>query len=576
MAPLASVALSAHPLLQRIADGGAERLSVNQNSTHAAVKTVQEALLVWRPGVIPSGATGTFGPQTAAAVVTFKQDENLVAPGEPALGDVGPRTVVRLDEIQRVSELEGWLDANLGVLSSEVGSGSVIPRDAMSAFAAFKTAIERCSGSHCVVAISGWDFFPETHLAPDTNPALEDGTVGEVLKAASSQRQVRIFALLNDFPTLDLPGLHIPLTDHDNTEAVAFFNDLPTGAAIHDKWVQQRTIVAHDGTVTPGVRVGVHHQKIWAVWDGVSLQCFCGGVDLNPNRTALDVPNPLHDVQLEVAGPAAAWLYDLLRKRWNSNPDRPPSLSIPAVADPPPARAPQRTRVVTTFGSHRSWGGIVGGEYPFAPRGSTSYRNQVFHAIDRSRSFIYLEDQYLVDEEVAKKLATAMNRISALIIVVCDTLAVNDELKQGFLRRRRFMAHLAPWAPKIALVAGKRFIHSKVWVFDDQLAIVGSANVNRRGFSHDSEAGIAFGDRDGSRLVPLFRQGLWSLALGPHAPPPSTAPAKALPVWKAPPPTANVITWDPATGSDPPPAGLYATLVNDLGQDGVWDAVLDP
>lgn len=122
----------------------------------------------------------------------------------------------------------------------------------------------------------------------------------------------------------------------------------------------------------------------------------------------------------------------------------------------------------------------------------------------------------------------------------------------------------------------KRWVHSKTWVFDDQLAIVGSANVNRRGFSHDSEAGVAFGDRDGSRLVPTFRQSLWSLALGPAAPPPSTPPAKALPLGKAPPATANVYTWDPATGSDPPPDGTYLLLVNDLGLDGVWNSVIDP
>src|SRR5208337_1953172 len=35
------------------------------------------------------------------------------------------------------------------------------------------------------------------------------------------------------------------------------------------------------------------------------------------------------------------------------------------------------------------------------------------------------------------------------------------------------------------------YVHSKTWIFDDEFLISGSANCNRRGYSHDSELDFA-------------------------------------------------------------------------------------
>lgn len=101
---LTSQLFAGDPLLERIADGGPERISRFRNATDPAVLKVQRALLLWVPTVLPVlGADGTYGQETASAVVRFKVEE-LQVPAAELFDDVGPRTVRRLDEIARAAE----------------------------------------------------------------------------------------------------------------------------------------------------------------------------------------------------------------------------------------------------------------------------------------------------------------------------------------------------------------------------------------------------------------------------------------------------------------------------------------
>jgi phosphatidylserine/phosphatidylglycerophosphate/cardiolipin synthase-like enzyme len=261
----------------------------------------------------------------------------------------------------------------------------------------------------------------------------------------------------------------------------------------------------------------------------------------------------------------------------------PPGTSLPALKlSSVPNATSQRTRIVTTFGDPTKFAGLGPAPrgsgtlpaYPFAPTGSKSLRELVFHAIDKSERFIYVEDQYLVDEEVARRLAAAMNRLEALIIVIADSNAVNGELHQAWDRRRRFLGHLAPHAAKLAVVVGKRTVHAKLWIFDDVIALVGSANINRRGFKHDSEAGIAFGDVGEESQVKLLRESLWALQLGPAAPRLTDPPENSLATWKAPPPTANVRIYDPTGGHDIDPVDPRLSRFG-FTKDEFWNLV-DP
>ncbi len=102
---LQSQLFSGDELLQRIADDvGRVRISRTQNSTGPSVARVQQALLIWDADALPNhGADGKYGDETASTVRRFKVQE-LGVPEAEVISDVGPKTVVRLDEIALASE----------------------------------------------------------------------------------------------------------------------------------------------------------------------------------------------------------------------------------------------------------------------------------------------------------------------------------------------------------------------------------------------------------------------------------------------------------------------------------------
>jgi peptidoglycan hydrolase-like protein with peptidoglycan-binding domain len=90
-------------LLQTIADDG-DRISQTQHSDDPAVGKIQTALLIWDPSCLPNhGADGNYGSETAGAVVQFKVNQLGVDPAT-VVNDVGPQTVLRLDQIAAVAE----------------------------------------------------------------------------------------------------------------------------------------------------------------------------------------------------------------------------------------------------------------------------------------------------------------------------------------------------------------------------------------------------------------------------------------------------------------------------------------
>ncbi len=582
------------PLLQAVADDH-DRISRIRHQRDPAVKKVQLALLDWDPGCLPaSGADGVYGRETAAAVHKFKVDE-LHVPEGSVVDDVGPQTVLRLDALQTARDgatpvtidpdpdrsrvLDEWLGPPLDGWSSEVSTSSVVAHvSGDAAFASLADALDRCVTEAALVLISGWDFHPNTPLRPGLS-------VGDALTAAAG-RGARVRALLAHFPEIDLGVTKFRPVAGDNTAAVAFVNALPNGAAIHDDWVLHHVVPGALTSRLGPVQIGIHHQKAWVVFDGTRTTAWCGGIDINPNRSSLATSDPLHDVQAQLDGPAAAHLYDLLAHRGNDHPAAASTgVTLPALP-PGPSRAaeavavaPQRARIVATFGDPRQFAGLgrTPGTppYPFAPAGSKAIRDQVFHAIAKAERFIYLEDQYLVDEEVAARLAAALPRLRALVIVICHSDTVNGELHQAWERHKRFLDHLAPHMGKVAVLVGHGFIHAKVWIVDDQVAVVSSANVNRRGFRHDSEVGVAFGDQGAPGQVQRLRQQLWAAHLGGAAPDPAAPPEDSLALWQAPPGGASVSPYPPYPPAPPPSPGDHNTTIPGFSADETWD-IIDP
>jgi phosphatidylserine/phosphatidylglycerophosphate/cardiolipin synthase-like enzyme len=322
----------------------------------------------------------------------------------------------------------------------------------------------------------------------------------------------------------------------------------------------------HDCTTIP--RTGSHHQKFLLIYGSQEEEfAFCGGVDINSNRR--DSPGHgaiggYHDVHAKVEGPAVADIHRTFVERWNNHPQTPTTSQLSETTDKFKADAGsvfvQVARTYPLRGAN---------PYPFAPQGLTSPLNAFLRAIQKAQKFIYIEDQYLTpyagglpyDENedminVLGELRTALLTIDYIIMVI------PNHAKQGWLnnifsvapgqnryRRRHFIQGLMEVAPEKIHVfylahpgtthrtpdevategdgpgtsgspdhPDEIYCHSKVWIIDDVVAKIGSANCNRRSYTHDSEMDIVMVDgaldNGARRFARNFRLELWAEHLG--------------------------------------------------------------
>lgn len=173
--------------------------------------------------------------------------------------------------------------------------------------------------------------------------------------------------------------------------------------------------------------------------------------------------------------------------------------------------------------------------YAFAPNGHTGIYRAVAAAIANAREHIYLEDQYLVNDDAMGRLAPIVDLLVEKLaqpgfkklIVLCTRIDdINGEFQgTGWAHRKNFVKRLTDAAHDKVVVCqyrsrgdlgtkfgqahqGAYYVHSKTWVFDDRFLLTGSANCNRRGYSHDSELDVGVHDQD-QDLVRAFRVRLW-------------------------------------------------------------------
>jgi phosphatidylserine/phosphatidylglycerophosphate/cardiolipin synthase-like enzyme len=90
------------------------------------------------------------------------------------------------------------------------------------------------------------------------------------------------------------------------------------------------------------------------------------------------------------------------------------------------------------------------------------------------------------------------------------------------------------------------YVHSKTWIFDDGYVIIGSANCDNRGYTHDTEVVAGITDTNtldvllGESFAIDLRTRLWHKHLGlPHNQVRDWD--KAVKFWKRPPPSAMIV-----------------------------------
>lgn len=268
---------------------------------------------------------------------------------------------------------------------------------------------------------------------------------------------------------------------------------------------------------------GSQHQKVLCVMGEAGLITFCGGLDWNPDRVqATGGGTPLHDVHCRIRGPAAADVLQVFIQRWNDHPEgqqfnrtRGPLITLNSL---PASAGPQTVQIGRTFGRDPHYG--------FAPMGETTAREVIRTAILGARRYIYTEDQYFVgNPEVQQALITALttNKIRHLTILLTHWRISDLPLIQS--HRRTFIGalkaaggdrvrvfYLAPPGSTVAdLDAGNvphSYVHSKIWIIDDEFAVIGTVNTNRRSWSHDSEVDAGIYDTSNDHIL-TYRFAHW-------------------------------------------------------------------
>jgi phosphatidylserine/phosphatidylglycerophosphate/cardiolipin synthase-like enzyme len=263
--------------------------------------------------------------------------------------------------------------------------------------------------------------------------------------------------------------------------------------------------------------VGSHHEKILIVKGEQGLICHCGGLDINPNRITGQ-----HDAACRVVGPEANRLVARFVLRWNNHPyaKADPLTGVNDVKPVPIGLTNQKllhARVVHTFNSYDG------------KKRDRSLVQSYMKIIENTRNYIYIEDQYLINIDVAKALNKKLKEplFKKLVIVIQESKHSNDLLipdrKRGAFvdavlkdtnaeEKARF-TFLMINNKKAVEARRHNVIHAKILIADDELALIGSCNVSKRSLTLDSETSIIIFNKKEDpyreNFAYKFRQTIW-------------------------------------------------------------------
>lgn len=434
--------------------------------------------------------------------------------------------------------------------------------DGNDSFAGMLEAIETASGPDHFIILIGWAAHLDFQMVSyGSRTPYVNWTAGDVFKK-KVEEQVKLRVLIWDNTTMhqDIDSMGIPYT-YKTKWFVDGLNPPDT-----DEKPRRAICIVDDNTRTNGA----HHQKILIVFGSQGLIGFFGGVDFNSDRVLaeklplligpgfIDPHGPLHDVHARVTGEAADDLLQLAVDRWNNahpchgykNSGDTFGDALPAplqllrkVQRPPgvdPALPPGKTEEdlpargkdledLSTFISKAQAGkhppptpfrmvqiGQTVGNPDLARVGQQSDAYTLIrNAIDQSKKFIYIEDQYFWNLDIATALGKALPRIQHLTILLPPDDAIGYTVRHRALKRLYDTAGDNIYKVGVYVINEPvhQYVHAKMFVFDDELAIIGSANSNNRGYFYDSEVVGAIADcpwdsRDGAQAGKWYRLAL--------------------------------------------------------------------
>ncbi|MDF1735299.1 MAG: phospholipase D family protein [Minwuia sp.] len=314
---------------------------------------------------------------------------------------------------------------------------------------------------------------------------------------------------------------------------------------------------------------GSHHEKLCIV---DRKTAFTGGLDIGERRYDTadhEDDTPWHDLACRVEGPVVDSLLRHFIERWNAEVGqfRTYIAELPQRPGIDVGLSGQLSELKPLESVSTGSGGIGEVATAFSPvRNGQSMESEcadiataVASTIGAAREFIYIESQYLREARVADWLIRSAERYPGIEIIVLlpiapDRLSPDDEWSSATRHghwlqwrnierlRQRLGARFGVFtllsrqprtdddAPEdTALGARSIYVHAKTIIVDDALAMIGSANLNGRSFSLDTETALVWREADAVRD---FRERLWRHHLE-EAMPPAFDPREAsgLELW---------------------------------------------
>jgi phosphatidylserine/phosphatidylglycerophosphate/cardiolipin synthase-like enzyme len=326
---------------------------------------------------------------------------------------------------------------------------------------------------------------------------------------------------------------------------------------------QKCAVVDSQVAFVGGIDLTVEYSGDFDRWD-TSVHPFASALR-NTDRGAS--PHPWHDAQVMLTGAAVLDVERNLRQRWDASAGRvqqriqPPGDLIRGIrgaiekrGDHPWGKTDKAEHAVyapqpqTQAQSSHSGGRlqivrtIPALTYRFAPGGIYGVAQWYQQAVRQAERFIYLESQYFWVEgppklnftrlgwqsrkmrALVEELAAAAERGVSIAMVLPDHPNIGRAVTDATIEWLRSHAPHATAANRLrfyTLATSSAaddgtmryrpvYVHAKIGIVDDHRAIVGSANLNSRGMSHDAEMCVAIEQQ-------AFASGLRRILWAEHA-----------------------------------------------------------
>lgn len=370
--------------------------------------------------------------------------------------------------------------------------------------------------------------------------------------------------------------------------------------------------------------LGSNHQKM-AVFKTSNVDvALLGSIDVNRGRwdrpahahrdDSRPTKEPTHDTGVQIEGPATADLDLCFRERWNDSsrtfgmlPTLLPQPLISTRIANGLANGSHSVQVTRTYGlTNRFFG------YSWYDRGEFTVWASYLNAITKATQYIYIEDQYFFPwdfppryarkgdvspgraVDIVYRLGEAIKRgVSVAVLVprksedpiVAKSQQFQRNLGVNYLHEvvSKLRADHPLTEPLGDLVVAclhngteDIFVHSKLMLVDDEVTLIGSANVGARSMAHDGEVNVTIVDAQ-ETFTREFRKTLWAEHTG-RPPDDFHSPAAGFTAFKEssmkePPGRLRTYSADPAHVF-PPPEGTELSLPP--GHQTALRAFIDP